>query len=194
MKKKLQFGNGENPGFGFADMIQSRAQNQRAINDIKNMKGGLTNPWVRDNPLSLSRPANSNNLVNVSEIDPAVLVNKPTAIVKPNKKPAKNPTLGFSAGATPGQGQNLKLNFNTNQGGRGINLSTNTNFNNPNSQSSNILDNSSVTLSGNQIPLSFTLGGDGSVSAGGNIDLNQWKKNREAKKKNKKVKKKGKKN
>ncbi len=174
-KKKLSNGNGEGNGggFGFIDMLAARARNEKAINDIKNMDVSLTNPWVRSNPLSLSNRV-PNNLNNVSNIDPAVLVNSPQVVSSPAKKPKpKNPTLGFQAGSTPGRGQNLRLNFNTNQGGRGVNLSTNTNFNDPNSQSNKILDNSSVTLSGNQIPLSLTVGGDGSVSAGGNFSLNQ---------------------
>tara|TARA_R110000803_G_scaffold144197_1_gene210094 strand:- start:307 stop:912 length:606 start_codon:yes stop_codon:yes gene_type:complete len=158
---KAQFGIGDDP-MRTADAVKSTIQRMR------DNPASLANPWVQENPLN--RPL-SNNLSNVSNINPAVLAGRPqvSPLVKPNKKPTKNPTIGVNLNNNPNSGMNLGLGFNSNKGGRGFGVSTNTSLNGPNN---NLLKDSSVTVSGNRIPIEATLSGDGGFNIGLNGSLN----------------------
>lgn len=159
--KKARFGIGDDP-MSTADAVKSTIQRMR------NNPATLTNPWVREN--ALNRPL-SNNLSNVSNIDPAVLINSPApaAVNRPVKpKPTKNPTIGVNLSNDVNRGLNAGLSFNSNRGGKGFNVRTNTDFSSPGS----LLDKSSVTVAGNQVPIEATLRGDGSFNVGLNGSLN----------------------
>tara|TARA_R110001632_G_scaffold20711_3_gene61643 strand:+ start:1741 stop:2340 length:600 start_codon:yes stop_codon:yes gene_type:complete len=158
---KAQFGIGDDP-MRTADAVKSTIQRMR------DNPASLANPWVQENPLN--RPL-SNNLSNVSNINPAVLAGRPqvSPLVKPNKKPIKNPTIGINLNNDPNSGMNLGLGFNSNKGGRGFGVSTNTSINGPNN---NLLKDSSVTVKANRFPVEATLRGDKSFNIGLNGSLN----------------------
>tara|TARA_R110002153_G_scaffold106988_1_gene246538 strand:- start:1676 stop:2275 length:600 start_codon:yes stop_codon:yes gene_type:complete len=158
---KAQFGIGDDP-MRTADAVKSTIQRMR------DNPASLANPWVQENPLN--RPL-SNNLSNVSNINPAVLAGRPqvSPLVKPNKKPIKNPTIGVNLNNNPNSGMNLGLGFNSNKGGRGFGVSTNTSINGPNN---NLLKDSSVTVKANRFPVEATLRGDKSFNIGLNGSLN----------------------
>lgn len=156
---KAQFGIGDDP-MRTADAVKSTIQRMR------DNPSSLTNPWVRENPLNSPL---SNNLSNVSNIDPAVLINAPTAVNRPLKpKPTKNPTIGVNLSNDPNRGLNAGLSFDSNRGGRGFNIKTNTDFSGPGS----LLDKSSVTIAGNKMPIEATFRGDGGFNVGLNGSLN----------------------
>lgn len=168
-KQKLQFGNGEKRRSSTIDFTNPldigrvMAQNKAALEDFKNMDVKMTNPWARENSIINTL---DNNLSNVSNIDPAVLINRPSVEPAPNKpqgKPTKNPTVGINLNNSPNNGMNLSLGFNSNRGGKGFGVSTNTALNGPNN---NIVKDSSVTVSGNRIPIKATLRGDGGFNVG----------------------------
>ena len=153
--------------FGIGDPTRTTDNVKSTIQRIRNNPASLANPWVQENPLN--RPL-SNNLSNVSEIDPAVLVNSVTKPVSRPTKPAKkNPTIGINLNNNPNSGMNLSLGFNSNRGGKGVDVSTNTALN---GSSGNILQDSSVTVKGNRIPIEATLQGNGGFNVGLNGSLN----------------------
>ena len=160
---KAQFGI-ENDPMRIADDVKNTIQR------IRDNPSSLANPWVQENPLN--RPL-SNNLSNVSNINPAVLAGRPEVSPvkpsKPGKKPIKNPTIGVNLNNNPNSGMNLGLGFNSNKGGRGFGVSTNTSLNGPNN---NLIKDSSVTVKANRIPIEATLSGDGGFNIGLNGSLN----------------------
>jgi len=175
-KQKLQFGNGEkrrSSAIDFTnplDVGRVMAQNKAAIDNFKNMDVKMTNPWARENSIINTV---GNNLSNVSNIDPAVLINRPSAKPeapnKPQGKPTKNPTLGFTAGTDPNRpGVNLGVGFNTNKGGKGFNTSVQTNVG---GGGGSVLENSSITFTPNRVPINASIRGDGTVSVSGNVAL-----------------------